>query len=506
MAEAPPCNRIPSVYGVDGLSFSTIPSTIEQDTVVQGSFDDQIWDSAIVDGRCLDPRPPLLDSDKEHCSVSSDLAYALSPEEYTLDRSGFRPRTSLSPAGSGLQRDVNGSLQCSSGQRDDSQGCIHASRAETHSYPDESLTLQGLDGLDIAPPMNNTPEQEPSYEAPGLCNGLLLNDHIIDGCLSPGRSGESAPVEDMDYMSNSDLCTVMDDDDPALIPSDSISVTSATTHTSRPPSQRSGRTPGHPPGDRSKQTSPPSDPGPEQCFSRRTDSENYVENEASKCDYLRPRTRSPSPTKSTKDYIEFSHIEISNVSTARTDRLPVLDPKEEVENPPCRHFPPNRRPWRLEGTVLSIDIREVQRLPIFAGTSSFRVLDGQLFQTITLSLGAVDSGLPPKKQPPRVPGQRGVSATRGPLSSKQKRYLVQLRNEGHTWNQISVKFPGRKKGTLQAAYYKELKCFPSQVSRSAQRCSSSRKTSNASNSLNSQSHLAKDTGDSRYYLRARANC
>ncbi|KAL4891340.1 hypothetical protein BDV59DRAFT_182260 [Aspergillus ambiguus] len=502
----PPHNAIPSIHGLDGLSFTTIPSTMEQGTAVQGSFDDQLLDSTIVDEGCLESLPPLSDSDKERYSVASNLAYALSPEEYTLD-SGFRPRTSLSPAESGLQRDVNGSLQCSSGQHDDGQGCIHASRAETHSYPDESLTLQGLDDLDIAPPMNNTPEQVPSYEAPVLTDGLLLNDQqvdINDGCLSPGRSGESAPVEDMDYMSNSDLCTVMDDD-LALNPSDSISVTSATTHISRPRSQRSGRNPGHSPGDRSKQTSTPSDPGPEQRFPRQTDSETFVVNKASTCDDLRPRTRSPSPTKSTKGYAEFSHIEISNASTARTVRLTKLDPKDEVENPSCRHFPPNRGPWRLEGTLLSIDLREVQRLPIFAGTSSFRVLDGQVFQTITLSLGAVDSSLPPRKKSPRVPRQKGVSATRGPLSSKQRRHLVQLRDEGRTWNQVCVEFPGRKKGTLQTAYCKELKRFPSQVSRSAQRRSSPRKTPNAGNSPNSQSHQAKKTGGSRYYLRARAH-
>lgn len=40
-------------------------------------------------------------------------------------------------------------------------------------------------------------------------------------------------------------------------------------------------------------------------------------------------------------------------------------------------------PWRLDGTILSVDIREAERIPVFVGYSTYRVVDGQLIQSIT---------------------------------------------------------------------------------------------------------------------------
>ncbi|THC90351.1 hypothetical protein EYZ11_010175 [Aspergillus tanneri] len=114
-------------------------------------------------------------------------------------------------------------------------------------------------------------------------------------------------------------------------------------------------------------------------------------------------------------------------------------------------------PWCLEGTTLSADIREVERTPVFVGYSTFRVLDGQLFQSITLAQGHVrlPSARKPSNPPRKAKKRQGGDTKRarkacqalpaatnhGSLSHEQKQGLVRLREEGLTWNEIASRFP-----------------------------------------------------------------
>lgn len=120
-------------------------------------------------------------------------------------------------------------------------------------------------------------------------------------------------------------------------------------------------------------------------------------------------------------------------------------------------------PWRLDGTILSVDIREAERIPVFVGYSTYRVVDGQLIQSITLVQG--NTRLPFAEKVTKERGHRTrktckadpATIIRGPLSLKEKRDIVRLKEEGYTWNEITSRFPGRKKGTLQGIYYTQIK-------------------------------------------------
>src|SRR5699024_11035592 len=86
-------------------------------------------------------------------------------------------------------------------------------------------------------------------------------------------------------------------------------------------------------------------------------------------------------------------------------------------------------PWELDGTTLSVDIREVERIPVLVGYSTYRVVGGQLIQSITLAQGNTVSPFPGK---PTREEQKwrsnsintGKTSSRGPLSLEQKRDLV----------------------------------------------------------------------------------
>jgi hypothetical protein len=94
---------------------------------------------------------------------------------------------------------------------------------------------------------------------------------------------------------------------------------------------------------------------------------------------------SPYPS-SRKTFAKFSHVEIPS------------RPRAEVSRPSIASTSPNRRdwschpsltngPWRLDGTTLSIDLRDAEQVPIFIGYSSFRVHDGKLTQSLTFLQG-----------------------------------------------------------------------------------------------------------------------
>jgi hypothetical protein len=126
----------------------------------------------------------------------------------------------------------------------------------------------------------------------------------------------------------------------------------------------------------------------------------------------------------------------------------------------CCHSKDTRRAWCLDGSILSIDIQHAD-FPIGLGKSSLHVRDGQVIQTFTMVHGPVEEFLPrkPARSTKVNKKKRKLScpAAAAPLSSEQKQYLLELRRHGHTWNEIVAKFPGRKKGTLQAIYYTKVK-------------------------------------------------
>lgn len=168
----------------------------------------------------------------------------------------------------------------------------------------------------------------------------------------------------------------------------------------------------------------------------------------------------------------FSHVEIRNSKKADKENESArfasqrdsLDPGNTSPTPSSNpHYP-----WCLSGTTLSIDIRKAERLPIAVGYSAFRVVDGQLFQILTLSQGNVeshsakgpmrDSAASIYSTKTRKRSNRAwSSAKRGPLSPIEKRKLVALRDNGYTWNEIATRFPQKKKSTLQSIYYGQMK-------------------------------------------------
>ncbi|KAL4993589.1 hypothetical protein BDV10DRAFT_22754 [Aspergillus recurvatus] len=164
-----------------------------------------------------------------------------------------------------------------------------------------------------------------------------------------------------------------------------------------------------------------------------------------------PQTFSPQSRK--RRFAEFSHVEIPCRPLPEADQPSVnIAPTLEQPDRSC-HL---QGPWRLDGTTLSIDIRDAGHIPIFVGYSSFRVYNGKLTQSLTF-LQELANGPPIKKFARGAGKSRPPTSTRGPLSSKQKQRLVQLKQEGYTWDEIITKFPGRKRSTLQAAYSRSLK-------------------------------------------------
>ncbi|KAL2859799.1 uncharacterized protein BJX67DRAFT_33571 [Aspergillus lucknowensis] len=168
----------------------------------------------------------------------------------------------------------------------------------------------------------------------------------------------------------------------------------------------------------------------------------------------RSSARSSTYRNRRKTFAEFSHVEIPSRPVAEVSRPSVATTPHDRRDWSC-HPSLTSGPWRLDGTTLSIDLRDAERVPIFIGYSSLRVCNGQLTQSLTFFQGPADS--PPVNKSAGKPSPT-VSA-RGPLSLEQKQRLVKLKHEGYTWDQIVTKFPGRKKRNLQAMYSRSLKDF-----------------------------------------------
>ena len=82
----------------------------------------------------------------------------------------------------------------------------------------------------------------------------------------------------------------------------------------------------------------------------------------------------------------FSHVEIRNIQPPTAAIIPA-EPDGKSANVEAGNIycsPRDYGPWRLNGTTLSIDIRNIERIPVIAGFSTYRVVDGHLFQTLTL--------------------------------------------------------------------------------------------------------------------------
>lgn len=180
-------------------------------------------------------------------------------------------------------------------------------------------------------------------------------------------------------------------------------------------------------------------------------------------DQQAPLSSSPCPIQPRE--IEFSHVEIRNVRTIEPGGPVEVNNKTTNRKVGGIHTSCADGPWRLDRTILSVDIREAERIPVFVGYSTYRVVDGQLIQSVTLVQG--NTGLPYTEKPMcKVTQERGHGTRktckadpviRGPLSLKEKRDIVRLKEEGYTWNEITSRFPSRKKGTLQGIYYTQIK-------------------------------------------------
>ncbi|KAL2802203.1 hypothetical protein BJX63DRAFT_132810 [Aspergillus granulosus] len=153
-----------------------------------------------------------------------------------------------------------------------------------------------------------------------------------------------------------------------------------------------------------------------------------------------------------KTFTEFSHVEIPSRPIAEANRESVaITPL--VERGWSCHPSLTNGPWRLDGTTLSIDLRDAEQVPLFVGYSSLRVYDGKLTQSLTFFHGPADG--PPVNKSAVKPSP--PMSARGPLSLEQKQRLVELKQEGYTWDEILTEFPGRKRSNLQAIYSKSLK-------------------------------------------------
>ncbi|KAE8386904.1 hypothetical protein BDV23DRAFT_133057 [Aspergillus alliaceus] len=207
-----------------------------------------------------------------------------------------------------------------------------------------------------------------------------------------------------------------------------------------------------------------------------------------------------------RKYYEFSHIEIRNPRPSIPSKMvsPSVETERNTAASPvssCHHLPATGGPWRLNGTILSIDLRHAD-FPTRFGKSTFRVYDGQVIQFLTLVHGPIKVSPPPKLIPGAKTSTKNrklnrPAATAGPLSSEQKKRLLRLREKGYTWNEIAARFPGRKKGTLQATYYTTLKKLHPSTSLPQQRSRQSPSEPRRSHSPSQR------LGHPRYSLRSR---
>ena len=276
--------------------------------------------------------------------------------------------------------------------------------------------------------------------------------------------------------------------------------------------------------------------GPGPCFSGGADDVGSTEvashNMPATCDQ---------PTSSSRRTIQpqqakcqwFSHVEIKNTQPPTAVTVPVERDGEtaSIEAGSFQCSSHGYGPWRLNGTTLSIDIREVGRIPMMVGYSTYQVVDSHLYQTITLNQGGISfpatsedihtarkrhgRSMRKVKKTENVPVSPGPPGRR-PLSPKQKRQLMRLRAEGHTWNDIASRFPGRKKGSLQRIYYTQLKCPGDQAVKTSQHLKHRRPASNEHHGADpgksgkatdvsrlSETQLAKAAEHPRYSFRAR---
>ncbi|KAH3547379.1 hypothetical protein KXW20_006139 [Aspergillus fumigatus] len=134
------------------------------------------------------------------------------------------------------------------------------------------------------------------------------------------------------------------------------------------------------------------------------------------------------------------------------------------------------KPWKTSPVrvpVVVIPRKPNADFPIGLGKSSFHVFENQVIQILTVVHGPVEAFLSQKTAPSTKVNKKkrkfsrpaAAAAAAAPLSSEQKQYLLELRDQGHTWNDIVAKFPGRKKGTLQAIYYAKVKNLRNPTSR-----------------------------------------
>ena len=123
----------------------------------------------------------------------------------------------------------------------------------------------------------------------------------------------------------------------------------------------------------------------------------------------------------------------------------------------------------LDETTLSIYVQAAERTPLFVEYSTFRLLIGQLLQSITLAQGDAKSSVAEKPRHLLCEATRqrdyGIQRARQTckvqsiingrciLPLEQRRDLMRLREEGHMWNEIASRLPGEKKGTPQSIYY-----------------------------------------------------
>jgi hypothetical protein len=173
-------------------------------------------------------------------------------------------------------------------------------------------------------------------------------------------------------------------------------------------------------------------------------------------------------------YLEFSHVEIRNHRPLEntTSSIETLENVTSHASSSCCHSKETSRTWCLDGSILSIDIQNAD-FPIGLGKSSFHVFENQVIQILTVVHGPVEAFLSQKTAPSTKVSKKkrkfsrpaAAAAAAAPLSSEQKQYLLELRDQGHTWNDIVAKFPGKKKGTLQAIYYAKVKNLRNPTSR-----------------------------------------
>lgn len=178
------------------------------------------------------------------------------------------------------------------------------------------------------------------------------------------------------------------------------------------------------------------------------------------CEQQTPLSHSSHPRPQLQ---QFLHVEIWNSHPMETARHLVRAVRETASKQIQSSCHPSLAsgPWHLDGTTLCIDIQEAEKIPVFVGYSTFRVFEGQLFQSITLAQGSTI--LPLAKKPggrsykatkqhghgaKRVGKTHQVQSTtngRGQILHEQKQNLVRLREEGYTWNENAGRFPSKKR-------------------------------------------------------------